>query len=140
MDIKKILRNYNFESMPIFRSHGEYFSVLGDLEALSKKIRNTHNWSQTLTIIHNKSDHTTSCTSDDDRKTVIFSILEQVLSLLEENSKFEENFQKLRTEPSSNNAPQKRSHFFVVQGCVLHSGNFPKRMRFAEKVRCSCDT
>ena len=61
---------------------------------------------------------------------LISSILERFPSLLEEN------FQKLSTEPSSNKALQKRSRFRVVRGCVLHSGNFPKIMRFAENVRC----
>ena len=92
-----------------------------------------------LTTIHDKIDHTKSSTSDDNRKTVISSISERFPCLLEENSKIEENFQKLSTEPSPNNALKKRSQFRVVRGCVLHSGNFPKRMRFDENVRCSCD-
>ena len=92
-----------------------------------------------LTTIHDKIDHTTSSTPDDNRKTVISSILERFPSLLEENSKIEENFQKLSTEPSANNALRKRSQSRVVGGCVIHSGKFPKRMRFDENVRCSCD-
>ena len=137
MDIKRILRSYDFESMPFFRSHEEYFAAVEDLENLWKKLKSCRNEIK-LTTIHDKIDHTTSSTSDDNRKTVISSILERIPSLLEENSKIEENFQKFSTEPSSNNALQKRSHR-VVRGCVLHSGNFPKRMRFVENVRCSCD-
>ena len=121
IDIKRILRSYDFQSMPLFRSHEKYFAALEDLENLCKKLESSR--------IKLEIDHTTSCTSDDDRKTVISSILEQFLSLLEENSKFEENFQKLSTEPSSNKPLQKKSCFRVVRGCVLHSGNFPKRMR-----------
>ena len=67
------------------------------------------------------------------RERLISSILERFPSLLEEN------FQKPSIEPSSNKALQKKSSFCVVRGCVLHSGNFPKRMRFAENVRCSCN-
>ena len=126
MDIKRILRSYDFESMPLFRSHEEYFAALEDLENLWKKLESCRNETK-LTTIHKKIDHITSSTSDDNRKTVISSILERFPSLLEENSKIEENFQKLSTEPSSNNALQKRSHFRVVRGCVLHSGNFPKK-------------
>ena len=137
MDIKRILRSYDFESMPLFKSHEEYFAALEDLENLWKKLESCRN-EINLTAIHDKIDHTTSSTSDDNRKAVISSILERFPSLLEENSKIEEDFQKFSTEPSSNNALQKRSHR-VVRRCVLHSGNFPKRMRFDENVRCSCD-
>ena len=137
MDTKRILRSYDFESMPLSRSHKKYFAALEDLENLWKKFQSCRNETK-LTTIHDKIDHTTSSTSDDNRKTVISSILEGFPSLLEENSKIEENFQKFRTEPSSNNALQKRSHS-VVRGRVVHSGNFPKRMRFDENVRCSCD-
>ena len=137
MEIKIILRSYDFESIPLFRSHEEYFAALEELENLWKKLESCRNEIK-LTTIHDNIDHTTSSTSDDNRKTVISSILERFPSLLEENSKIEENFQKFSTEPSSNNALQKRSHR-LVRGCVLHSGNFPKRMRFDENVRCSCD-
>ena len=137
MDIKSILRSYDFESMPIFRSHEEYFADLEDLENLWKKLESCRNETK-LTTIYDKIDHTTSSTSDDNRKTVISSIIERFPSLLEENSKVEENFQKFSTESSSNNALQKRSHR-VVRGCVLHSGNFPKRMRLDENLRCLCD-
>ena len=137
MDIKRILRSYDSESMPLFRSHEEYFAALEDLENLWKQLESCRNEIK-LTTIHDKIDHTTSCTSDDNRKTVISSILERFPSVLEETSKIEENYQKFTTEPSSNNALQKWSHR-VVRGCVLHSGNFPKRMRFDEYVRCSCD-
>ena len=77
--------------------------------------------------------------SMDIKKTVKSAILERFPSLFEENSKNEENVQKLSTEPSSNNALQKRSHFRFVRGSVPHSGIFPKRMRFDKNVRCSCD-
>ena len=137
MDIKSILRSYDFESMPLFRSHKEYFAALEDLVNLWKKLESCRIETK-LTTIHDKIDHNTSSTSDDNRKTVISSILERFPSPLEENSKIEENFQKLSTASSSNNALQKTSHR-VVRGCVLHSGNFPKRMRFDENVRCSCD-
>ena len=137
MDIKRILRSYDLESMPLFRSHEEYFAALEDLGNLRMKLELCRNETK-LTTIHEKIDHSTSSTSDDIRKTVISSILERFPSL-PENSKIEENFQKFSTEPWSNNALQKRSHFRVVRGCVLHSGNFPKRMRFDENVRCSCD-
>ena len=137
MDIKRILRSYDFESMLLFRSNEEYFAALKDLENLWKKLESCRNEIK-INTIHNKIDHTTSSTSDDNRKTVISSILERFPSLLEENSKIEEKFHKFSTEPSSNNALQKRSHR-VFRGCVLHSGNFPKRMRFDENVRCSCD-
>ena len=137
MDIKRILRSYDFESMPLFRSHEEYFAALEDLENLWKKFKSCRN-EMKLTTIHDKINHTTSSTTDDNRKTVISSILERFPSLLEVNSTIEENFQKFSTEPSSNNALQKRSHR-AVGGCVLHSGNFPKRMRFDETVMCSCD-
>ena len=138
MDIKRILRSYDFESMPLFRSQEEYFAALEDLENLWKKLE-SYRIETKLTTFHDKTDHTTSSTSDDNRKTVISSILERFPSLLEENSKTEENFQEISTELSSNNALQKRSHFRVVRGCVLHSGKVPKRMRFDENVRCSCD-
>ena len=36
MDIKSILRSYDFESMPLFRSHEEYFAALENLENLWK--------------------------------------------------------------------------------------------------------
>ena len=137
MHIKRILRSYDFESMPLFKSHEEYFAALEDLENLWKKLESCRN-EINLTTIHDKIDHTTSSISDDNRKTVISSILERFPSLLEENSKIGENFQKFSAEPSSNNALQKRSHR-VVRGCVLHSGKFPKRMRFDENVRCSCN-
>ena len=137
MDIQRILRSYDFESMPLFKSHEEYFAALEDLENLWKKLELCRNEIK-LTTIPDKIDQTTSSTSDDNRKTVLSSISERFPSLLEENSKIEENFQKFSTEPSSNKALQKRSHR-VVRGCVLHSGNFPKRMRFDENVRCSCD-
>ena len=138
MDIKSILRSYDFESMPLFRSHKEYFAALEDLENLWRKLEPCRNETK-LNTIHDKIDHTTSSTSDDNRKTVISSILERFPSLLEENSKIEENFQKTSTEPSSNNDRQKKRHFRVVRGCVLQSGKFPKRMRFDENVRFSCD-
>ena len=135
MDIKRILRSYDFEIMPFFRSHEEYFAALEDLENLWKKLESCRIETK-LTTIHDKSDHTTS---DDNRETLISSILERFPSRLEENSEIEENFQKFSTEPSSNNALQKESHFRFVRGCVLHSGNFRKRMRFDENVRCSWD-
>ena len=138
MDIKRILRSYDFESMPLFRSHEEYFAALEGLENMWKKLESCRIETK-LTTIHDKIDHTTSSTPDDNRKTVISSILERFPSLPEENSKIEENFQKLSTEPSANNALRKRSQSRVVGGCVIHSGNFPKRMRFDENVRCSCD-
>ena len=90
MDIKRILRSYDFESMPLFRSHEEYFAALEDLENRWKKLESCRNETK-LTTIHDKIDHTTSSTSDDNRKTVISSILERFPSLLEENSKIEEN-------------------------------------------------
>ena len=138
MDIKKILRSYDFESTPLFRSHEEYFAALENLENMWQKHESCITEAK-LTTIHDKIDHTTSSTSDDNRKTVISSILERFPSLLEKNSKIEENVLKLSTEPSPNNALKKRSHFRVVRGCVLHSGKFPKKMRFDENVRCSCD-
>ena len=138
MDIKRILRSYDFESMPLFRSHEEYFAALEDLENMWKKLESCRIETK-LTTIHDKIDHTTSSTPDDNRKTVISSILERFPSLLEENSKIEENFEKLSTEPSANNALRKRSTSRVVGGCVIHIGNFPKRMRFDENARCSCD-
>ena len=138
MDIKRILSSYDLESMPLFKSHEEYFAALEDLKNLWKKIESCRIDTK-LTTIHDKIDHTTSSTSDDNRKSVISTILERFPSLLEENSKIEEHFQKLSTEPSSNNALQKRSHFRVVRGCILHSGNFPRRTRLDEKVRCSGD-
>ena len=138
MDIKRILPSYDFESMPLFRSQEEYFAALEYLENLWKKLQSCRIETKPTTI-HDTIDHTTSSTTDDNRKTVISSILERFPSLLHENSKIEENFQKLSTERSSNNALQKRSRFHVVRGCVLHSGNFPKRVRFDENVSCSCD-
>ena len=138
MDIKRILRSYDFESMPLFRSHEEYFAALEGLEKMWKKLESCRIETK-LTTNHDKIDHTTSSTPDDNRKTVISSILERFPSLLEENSKIEENFQKLSTEPSANNALRKRSQSRVVGGSVIHSGNFSKRMRFDENVRCSCD-
>ena len=124
MDIQRILRSYDFESMPLCKSHEEYFAASEDLKNLRKKLESCRIETK-LTTTHDKNDHTKSSTSDDNRKTVISSILEQINSLLEENSKFEENFSKLSTEPSSNNALQKKNHLSVVLGCVLHSGNFP---------------
>ena len=138
MDIKKILRSYDFESMPLFRRHEKYFAALEKLENMWQKHESCITEAK-LTTIHDKVDQTTSSTSDDNRKTVISSILARFPSLLEKNSKIEENFQTLSTQPSPSNALKKRSHFLVVRGCVLHSGNFPKRMRFDENVRCSCD-
>ena len=138
MDIKRILRSYDFESMPLLRSHEEYFAALEDLENLCKKLESCRIETK-LTPTHDKIDQTTSSTSDDNRKTVISSILERFSSLLEDNLKTEENFQKNRTELSCDNALQKRSHFRVVRGCLLHRGNFLKRMRFDKNVRCSCD-
>ena len=134
MDIKRILRSYEFESMPLFKSREEYFAAIEDLENLWKKLESCRNEIK-LNNIHDKIHHTTSSKSDDNRKTVIYSILERFPSLLEANSTIEENFKKFSTEPSPNNALQKKSHP-VVRGCVLH---FPKRMRFDENVRCSCD-
>ena len=75
MDIKRNLRSYGFENVPLFRSHEEYFAALEDLENLWKKLE-TCRIETKLTTIHNKIDHTTSSTSDDNRKTVISSILE----------------------------------------------------------------
>ena len=138
MDIKRILCSYDFESMPLFSSHEEYVAALEDLENLWKKLESCRIETK-LTTIRDKIDQTTSSTSDDNRKSVISSILERFPSLLEENSKIEENFQKFSTESSSSNALQKRRHFRIVRGCVLHSRNFPKRMKFNENVRCSCD-
>ena len=112
MDTKRTLRSYDFESMPLFRSHEQYFSALEDLENLWKTLESCRIETK-LTTIHDKIDHTTSSTSDDNRKTVLSSILERFPSLLEENSKIEENFQKPSTEPSFNNALQKRSQFGV---------------------------
>ena len=126
MDIKWILRSYDFESIPLFRSHSEYFATLEDLENLWKKLDSCRIETK-VTTIHDKIVPTTSSTSDDSRKTVISYILKRFPSLLEDNSKIEENFQKLSTEPSSNNALHKRSLFRVVRECVLHSRNFPKR-------------
>ena len=138
MDIKRILRSYDFESMPLFRSHEENFTALENLQNMWKKLESCRIESKLITI-HNKIDHASSSTSDHYRKTVISSILERFPSLLAKNSKIEENFQKISTEPSPNKALKNRSHFCVVRGCVLHSGNFPKRMRFDENVRCSFD-
>ena len=86
MDIKSILRSYDFESMSLFRSHEEYFAALEDLENLWKKFESFRNETK-LTTIHDKIDHTISSTSDDNRKTVISSILERFPSLLEEKLK-----------------------------------------------------
>ena len=74
--------------MPLFRSHEEYFAALEDLENLWKKLESCKIEAR-LTTIYDKSDHTTSCIFDDDRKTVISSILERFPGLLEGNSKFE---------------------------------------------------
>ena len=90
-DIKAILCNYDFECMSLFRSHEEYFADLDDLVNLRKNLQSCRTEAK-LTTIHDKSDLTPSCTSDNDRKTVISFILEQFLGLLEENSKLEENF------------------------------------------------
>ena len=109
MDIKRILRSFDFESMPLFRSQEEYFAALE--ENLWKKHESFRNETK-LSTIHDKIDHTLSSTSDDNRKTVISSILERFPGLLEENSKIEENFQKLSTEPPlSNNSLQKGAIF-----------------------------
>ena len=124
--------------MPLFRTLEKYFSALEDLENLWKKLKSCRVEAK-LTTIDDKVDHTTLSTSDDNRKTVISSILERFPCLLEENSKIEENSQKVSTDPSSNNALEKKCLFRVVRGCVLHSGKFPKRMRFDETVRCSCN-
>ena len=70
MDIKRILRNYEFESMPLFRSHEENFSALEDLKNLWKKL-DLCEIEAKLTTIHDRKDHTTSCTSHDHRQTVI---------------------------------------------------------------------
>ena len=102
--------------MPLFRSHEEYLAALEDSENLWKKLESCRKETK-LTTIHDKIDHTTSSTFDDNRKTLISSILERFPSLLEENSKIEENFQKFSTEPLSTNALQKRSHFRVARGC-----------------------
>ena len=37
MDIKKILRSYDFENMPLFRSHEKYFAALENLENMWQK-------------------------------------------------------------------------------------------------------
>ena len=84
MDIKKILCSYDFESMPLFRSHEEYIAALEDLENQWKKLESCRIETK-LTTIHDKIDQTTSSTSDDNKKTVISSILERLPSLLEEN-------------------------------------------------------
>ena len=126
MDIKRILRSYDFESMPLFRSHEEYFAALEDLENMWKKLESCRIETK-LNTIHDKIYHTTSSTPDDNRKTVISSILERFPSLLEENSKIEENFEKLSTEPSANNALRKRSQSRVVGRCVIHSGTITAR-------------
>ena len=75
MDIMRILRSYDFESTPLFMSHEEYFAALEDLKNLWKKLESCRN-EINLATIHDKIDHTTSSTSDDNRKTVISSILE----------------------------------------------------------------
>ena len=88
MDIKKILRSYDFVSMPLFRSDEEYFAALENLENMWQKHESCI-FEAKLTTIHDKIDNTTSSTSDDNRKTVISSILERFPSLLEKNSKIE---------------------------------------------------
>ena len=87
IDIKKILRSYDFESMPLFKTHEEYFAALEDLENLWKKLKSCRVEAK-LTTIHKKVDHTTSSTSDDNRKNLISSISERFPSL-EKNSKIE---------------------------------------------------
>ena len=86
MHIKRILRSYDFDSLPLFRRHEEYFAALEDLENMWKKLESCRSEIK-LTTIHDKIDHTTSSTSDGNRKTVISSILERFPRLLEENSK-----------------------------------------------------
>ena len=81
MDIKKILHSYDFESMPLFKSPEEYFAALEDLENRWKKLESSRIETKPTTI-YDKIDHTTSSTSDDNRKTVISSILERFPSLL----------------------------------------------------------
>ena len=73
MDIKRILRSYDFESVPLFRSHEEYFAALEDLENLWKKLESCRNEIK-LTTIHDKIDYTTSSTSDDNKDCDIFQI------------------------------------------------------------------
>ena len=94
MDIKRILRSCNFECMPLISSHEENFAASEDLKFLWKKIESSRIEAK-LTIIHNKNDHTTSCTSDDDRKTVIYSILDRFPSILEENQSLKKNSRNL---------------------------------------------
>ena len=94
MDIKKILRSYDFESMPLFRSHEEYFAALENLENMWQKHESCITEAK-LTTIHDKIDHTTSSTSDDNRKTVISSILERFPSLLEKTSKLKKTSRNL---------------------------------------------
>ena len=65
-----------------------YFAASEDLENLWKKLKLCRIEAKPTTI-HDKKDHTTSCTSDDDRMTVVSSILERFPSLLEKNSKIE---------------------------------------------------
>ena len=93
MDIKRILRSYDFESVPLFRSQEEYFAALEHLENLWKKLEPCRIEIK-LTTIHDKIDHTTSSTYDENRKTVISSILERFPSLLE-NSKIEKTSRTL---------------------------------------------
>ena len=125
MDIKRVLRSYDFISMPLCRSQEEYFAALEYLENLWKKLESCRIETK-LNSIHDKIDHTTPSTSDDNRKTVISSILERFPSLREENSKIEENSQKLSIEPSSNNALQKRSHFRLFEDVYFTVENFQK--------------
>ena len=94
MDTKRILRSYDFESMPLFRSQEEYFAALEDLENLWKKLESCRNETK-LTTIHNKIDHTTSSTFDDNRMTVISSILERFPSLLKKTQKMKKTSRKL---------------------------------------------
>ena len=53
MDIKRILHSYDFESMPLFKSHEEYFSALEDLENMWKNLESCRNETK-LTTIHDK--------------------------------------------------------------------------------------
>ena len=140
-DIQRILRSYDFESMPLCKSHEENFAASEDLENLRKKLESCRIETK-LTTIHDKNDHTKSSTSDDNRKTVISSILEQFNSLLEENSVFDENFSKLGTEPSSNNALQcltEEKPFRCCPRMCTSQWKFSNRMRLAESLRSSCD-
>ena len=67
MDIKRILRRYDFEIMPLFISHEEYFAVLEDLESLWRKLEACRIEAK-LSTIYDKLDHTTSSTSDENRR------------------------------------------------------------------------